>query len=175
MKIPLILALCLVLIASAAPAQVLETPGGIAIGPAFELSFPVKSLADKVGTGYGASARFEFVPYRNIGLVATLGYVMWSDKGDPAVTSKVKAIEFLAAPKFGIGDGWYAGFELGVYRATEEFSVSGVESLKREATQAMASAFLGYEFSGVDIGVKYYPFDEAYTNVMVSVGYWFGL
>ena len=175
MKIPLVLAVCVLFIASLSPAQVLETPGGLGVGAAFELSVPVKSLADRAGTGYGGSARFEYVPYKNIGLVATMGYVTWSDEGDPTVTSRVKAIEFLAGPKFGLGSGWYAGFELGIYKATEEFSVSGVQSVERDATEAMMGAFLGYEFSGVDLGVKYYPFDDGYTNVMVSVGYWFGL
>jgi len=175
MKTPLVCAVCLLFIASLSPAQVLETPGGLGVGAAFEISVPVKSLADRAGTGYGGSARFEYVPYKNIGLVATVGYLSWGDKGDAAVTSTVKAIELLAGPKFGIGSGWYGGFELGVYQATEKFSISGVQSIERELTEAMMGVFLGYEFSGVDLGVKYYPFDEAYTNVMVSVGYWFGL
>jgi len=175
MKIPLVLAVCLLVAASVSPAQVLETPGGFAVGAAVELSVPVKSLADRAGTGFGGSARFEYVPYKNIGLVASVGYLSWGDEGDDAITSTVKALELLAGPKFGIGSGWYGGFELGIYQATEKFSVSGAQSIEREATQAMMGVFLGYEFSGVDLGVKYYPFDEAYTNVMVSVGYWFGL
>lgn len=175
MKTLMVIAVCLLVIASVSPAQVLETPGGLAVGAAVELSVPVKSLADRAGTGFGGSARFEYVPYKNIGLVATVGYLSWGDKGDAAITSTVKAIEFLAGPKFGISSGWYGGFELGIYQATEKFSVSGVQSIDREATEAMMGVFLGYEFSGVDFGVKYYPFDEGYTNVMVSVGYWFGL
>lgn len=175
MKLFLVLTVCLLFITFLSPAQVLETPGGLGVGAAFELSVPVKSLADRAGTGFGGSARFEYVPYKNIGLVATLGYLSWGDKDDPAITSTVKAIEFLAGPKFGLGSGWYAGFELGIYQATEKFSVSGVQSVERKATEAMVGAFLGYEFSGVDLGVKYYPFDEGYTNVMVSIGYWFAL
>ena len=175
MKIPTVLALSLLVAAAVSNAQLLESPGALAVGPAFEVSVPAKSLADKVGTGFGGSARLEYVAYKNIGLVATLGYVSWRDKGDPGYTSKANAIEFLAGPKLGLGSGVYAGFELGIYRTKEKFSVSGVQSLDREKTSAMAGVLAGYEFSGFDVGVKYYPFDSAYTNVMVSVGYWFGL
>jgi len=175
MKIPAVLVLFLVLAASFSDAQLLESPGALAVGPAFEISFPAKSLADKAGTGFGGSARFEYIAYKNIGIVATAGYVAWADEGVPNITSKAHAFEFLVGPKFGLGGGVFGGIELGIYMAKEEFSVSGVQTLKTEQTKAMAGILAGYEFSGIDVGVKYYPFDSAYTNVMVSVGYWFGL
>jgi hypothetical protein len=175
MKISIVLALFLLFAAHLCSAQPLETPGAVAIGPALELSVPIKSLADRVSTGFGGSARFEYVPYKNIALVATLGYISWTDAGDPGFTSKANAMEFLAGPKFGFGSGGYAGFELGIYQAKEEFTVGSAQSLETERTEAMAGAFIGYEFSGFDIGVKYYPFDSAYTNVLLSVGYWFEL
>ena len=175
MKIPVVLVLCLMLVASASDAQMMETPGTFAVGPAFEISVPAKSLADKVGTGFGGAACVQYVAMKNIALVARAGYISWSDKDVPNVTSKAHAIELLLGPKFAFGSGVYAGLDLGIYMASREFSVSGVEPLKVDETKAMAGAFIGYEFSGFDVGAKFYPFDSEYTNVTVSIGYWFGL
>lgn len=175
MRIPIVLTICLLLVASVASAQLMQKSGSLAVGPAFEISFPAKSLADKVGTGFGGSARLQYVAFEDIALVVTAGYVTWADKDVPNVTSKAHAFELLAGPKFGFGSGIYAGLDLGVYLAHQEFSVSAFQPLERDETKAMAGVFLGYEFSGFDVGVKYYPFDSEYTNVMVSIGYWFGL
>jgi hypothetical protein len=178
MKIPALLVLCSILMASVSPAQLLETEGGLGVGAAFEISIPAKSFADKVATGYGGSARFQYVPYKNIALVIGAGYIAWTDKGDPGFTSKANAFEFMAGPKFGFGSGVYGALEVGIYLVKEEFSVTGssvAQPLEREKTAVMAGVVLGYEFSGVDVGLKYYPFDEQYTNAMLSVGYWFDL
>lgn len=175
MRIPIVLAVCYLFLASGVNAQLLQSSGSLAVGPAFEISIPAKALADRVGTGFGGSARLQYVAFEDIALVVTAGYLAWADKDVPNITSKVNALELLAGPKFGFGSGAYAGFDLGIYLAHKEFSVSSGDPLKRDETKAMAGVFLGYEFSGFDVGVKYFPFDADYTNVMVSIGYWFAL
>ncbi len=175
MKSTAVLVLFLMLAVSASEAQLLETPGAFAVGPAFEISFPIKALADKVATGFGGSARVEYVAMKNIALVGTVGYLSWGSNDVPNVTSKAHAFELLAGPKFGFGSGVYGGIDLGIYMASTEFSVSGVDPLKKDETKAMAGVFLGYESSGFDVGLRYYPFDSDFTNVTIGIGYWFEL
>ena len=175
MKSTVVLVVFLLLATSVSEAQLLQTPGSLAVGPTIEFSFPIKTLADKVNTGIGGSARIQYVAMKDLALVGTVGYLSWGSNDVPNVTSKAHALELLAGPKFGFGSGVYAGIDLGIYMASTEFSVSGVNPIKKDETKAMAGVFLGYESSGFDVGLRYYPFDSDYTNVTIGIGYWFEL
>jgi len=73
----------------------------MSFGAGFDLLFPVGEFAKHWGTGYGATAEFDYAFTEHASVTGKIGYLGWSWKNaDPGVTGSYGGVPILAGLKY---------------------------------------------------------------------------
>ncbi len=149
------------------------------IGP--EISIPMGTWGDAVGFGYGGSGRFDYSLSPNLGLMGTVGYILWGEKDQGGVVkTKGNALKIMAGAKYYFSPGptkFYGSVELGIYSAsitaTTTFLGRTYEGTASESKFVIAPG-VGVELGSLDLSA-FYAINGDIGNIGVRVAYAFGL
>jgi hypothetical protein len=181
MKTKILLAATLLLIAST---SVIAQNGRLSVGA--ELALPSGDYGDNAGTGFGGSLRYENPLGDNLGLMGTVGYLMYGTKtiesGAAGYSVKTEytnsMIPIMVGGKYYFTEqqeGFYGMLQLGLTMLSSKFeTTSNIPGVPSTSDTQSNSAFtwspgIGYCLGNLDFGFGYYAF--SYTqDVTVTIG-----
>lgn len=136
-----------------------------------ELALPQGDWNDFIGTGFGASVRYEAPINDNLSWMGTAGFLTFGEKDDSGL--KATIIPINAGLKYYFNGesfaGFYGGAELGLNFAS--FKVDGGES-DSESEFGFAPQ-IGYHLPNIDISLRYAIISDA-DYLGLRVAYVFG-
>jgi hypothetical protein len=159
--------------------------GRVSLGA--ELALPSGDFGESAGMGFGGSLRYEHPMGDNLGLMLTVGYLMF---GSETVESGVPGLAYykyeytssmipiMAGAKYYFSDqqeGFYGKVQLGITmlstksEVTIDFGGSSESSSDTQSNSAFTwSPGIGYCIGNIDIGFGYYAFsytaESSYTD-----------
>jgi hypothetical protein len=136
------------------------------LGVTAELSVPVGDFELIAGPGYGGMARYQYGVDGKTAVIASAGYLVWSEKDVPGGSVQPKAIEIMGGGKYYFAPGFFASLEGGFYF----LSYSGVY-VEDAATRFMMPFGVGYQVSGFEIGARYYIINVNANSFSLTLGY----
>jgi len=153
------------------------------LGANFELSLPVGTFSDVAGVGYGGNVRFQYGGDPRANLTTTAGYIVWTKMNlpssvhvEPYTTSsvptvQVKAFDFFIGGKYYFYNGFFGTVEGGAYFLTYTYEGVSGAGLQGNTTYFMLPIGLGFQKSGIEVGVRYMLLHPDYNQISITLGY----
>ena len=140
-----------------------------------ELALPSGDFGDAVGTGFGASVRYEAPINDNLSWMGTAGFLTFGKKDVGGIDISASIIPINAGLKYYFTEsfnGFYAGAELGInlVKVKAEF---GGESDSESSTEFGFAPQVGYHLANFDFAVRYAIVSDA-DYIGLRAAYVFG-
>jgi len=157
-----------------------------------ELALPMGDFADAAGIGFGASLRYEIPLGEQLGVMATLGYLSFTEEEPtPGYSFQTAMIPIQIGLKYYFmesQDGFYAAVQTGVHLFSTKVETPEVKDPfgniifpavddTETSTEFSIAPGIGYHLENVDVGLRYqliFTEGESTSYLGLRLAYVFG-